>query len=116
MSNLGRGRADDRQVIEDLAMAVSADIELRLQAATQSEMAVTDALTGLGNRRALAAALREMRDDLGRAFVGMFDLDGFKAYNDTFGHPAGDDLLTRIADRFRRGLPTRRRGVPHGRR
>ena len=93
---------DDRQIIDDLAMAVSADIELRLQAATQEEMAVTDPLTGLGNRRALAAALKEMRDDRGGAFVGMFDLDGFKAYNDTFGHPAGDDLLVRIADRLRR--------------
>jgi diguanylate cyclase (GGDEF)-like protein len=92
---------DDRQVIEDLAMAVATDIELRLRAATQAEMAATDPLTGLGNRRALAAALREMRDDRGGAFVGMFDLDGFKAYNDTFGHPAGDDLLIRIADRLR---------------
>jgi diguanylate cyclase (GGDEF)-like protein len=93
---------DDRQIIEDLAFAVTADIELRLQAATQEEMAATDPLTGLGNRRALATALRQMRDDRGVAFVGMFDLDGFKAYNDTFGHPAGDDLLVRIADRFRR--------------
>jgi diguanylate cyclase (GGDEF)-like protein len=94
--------ADDREIIEDLAMAVAADIELRVQAVTQEEMAVTDALTGLGNRRALAAALNEMRDDRGRAFVGVFDLDGFKAYNDTFGHPAGDGLLVRIADRLRR--------------
>jgi diguanylate cyclase (GGDEF)-like protein len=97
---------DERQIIADLAMAVSTDIELRLQAVTQKEMAVTDPLTGLGNRRALAAALSEMRDDRGRAFVGMFDLDGFKAYNDTFGHPAGDDLLVRIADRLRRVCQT----------
>ena len=93
---------DDRQIIDDLAMAVATDIELRLRATTEGEMAATDPLTGLGNRRALAAALREMRDDLGGAFVGMFDLDGFKAYNDTFGHPAGDDLLIRIARRLRR--------------
>ncbi len=92
---------DHRQIIEDLAVAVSADIELRLHAANQEEMAATDPLTGLGNRRALAAALKEMRDDQGRASVGMFDLDGFKAYNDTFGHPAGDALLVRIADRLK---------------
>ena len=71
--------ADDRQIIEDLATAVSTDIELRARAATQEEMATTDSLTGLGNRRALAAALIEMRDNRGGGFVGMFDLDGFKA-------------------------------------
>ena len=87
---------DDRQIIDDLAMAVATDIELRLQLTTQQEMAVTDPLTGLGNRRALATALDDVCHDR-RAFVGMFDLDGFKAYNDTFGHPAGDDLLVRVA-------------------
>src|SRR4051794_15400496 len=64
------------------------------------DQAVTDPLTGLGNRRRL-------REDLGarleRAAEGssslllLFDLDGFKRYNDTFGHLAGDALLTRLA-------------------
>ena len=61
--------------------------------------AKTDALTGLGNRRKLFADMEPAGGDLGGrdpAVVGIFDLDGFKAYNDTFGHPAGDDLLTRL--------------------
>jgi GAF domain-containing protein len=106
---------DDRQIIDDIAMAVATDIELRLQAATQEEMAATDPLTGLGNRRALAAALDEVRHNR-RTFVGVFDLDGFKAYNDSFGHPAGDELLVRTRRTAPAGLPKPRRRVSHGRR
>ena len=63
------------------------------------EEAQTDALTGLGNRRALARVLKR---ELPRATTAeplvlvLFDLDGFKHYNDTFGHPAGDSLLIRL--------------------
>jgi two-component system, cell cycle response regulator len=64
--------------------------------------AVTDALTGLGNRRRLMADL-----DAGMAAGGdepellvLFDLDGFKRYNDTFGHPAGDALLQRLGGKL----------------
>ena len=61
--------------------------------------ALTDALTGLGNRRALERALEARMDGLApdRPLVlALFDLDGFKQYNDTFGHPAGDELLVRL--------------------
>jgi two-component system, cell cycle response regulator len=63
------------------------------------EEAVTDALTGLANRRALAIDLdrRMPGADDGRPLVlVLLDLDGFKHYNDTFGHPAGDALLQRL--------------------
>jgi diguanylate cyclase (GGDEF)-like protein len=63
------------------------------------EQAVTDALTGLGNRRRLAADLAAtLESDVERmpALLLLFDLDGFKSYNDTFGHLAGDQLLTRL--------------------
>jgi diguanylate cyclase (GGDEF)-like protein len=61
----------------------------------------TDSLTGLGNRRALMAAL-EIAAAPGAAprTLGLFDLDGFKLYNDRFGHPAGDALLERMAGRL----------------
>jgi diguanylate cyclase (GGDEF)-like protein len=63
----------------------------------------TDALTNLRNRRALgsdfASALAEPHG--GRELILiMFDLDGFKAYNDTFGHQAGDSLLQRLGGRL----------------
>ena len=69
-----------------------------LLAASRDE-AMTDALTGLNNRRALQldleAALPSATDDE-RVLLALFDLDGFKGYNDTFGHSAGDELLNRL--------------------
>ena len=72
---------------------------VRLLAASQDE-AITDPLTAIGNRRAFQRDLEQLlpavslRDEL---VVAMFDLDGFKIYNDTFGHAAGDALLARLA-------------------
>ena len=76
----------------------------RLLAASREE-ALTDALTGLPNRRALVHDLGLLFDTDRRAataphMLGLFDLDGFKLYNDTFGHPAGDGLLARLGRRL----------------
>jgi diguanylate cyclase (GGDEF)-like protein len=69
--------------------------------AESREEALTDALTGLRNRRALMLDLEQADPDPGEQCVlVLLDLDGFKAYNDSFGHPAGDLLLTRLADRL----------------
>lgn len=67
----------------------------------------TDGLTGLGNRRLLATRLQEA-SQMGTpecpVLLVMYDLDGFKNYNDAFGHPAGDALLTRLAQRLDESL------------
>ena len=79
-------------------MAVTLHENLRMLAASRGE-AITDALTGLGNRRKLLADLER---ELAGASVErpliliLFDLDGFKRYNDGFGHLAGDALLARL--------------------
>ena len=68
------------------------------------EEARTDALTGLRNRRALIDDLETEANRPGGErdlVLGLFDLDGFKQYNDTFGHPAGDALLTRLGEQLR---------------
>ena len=65
--------------------------------------ASTDALTGLCNRRQLFADLErtlEERPDGEQRLLIIFDLNGFKAYNDRFGHPAGDALLRRLGEKL----------------
>lgn len=76
----------------------------RLFARTQ-ELAVTDPLTGLFNRRGwLSAGERELdrAERYGRPLATLImDLDYFKKVNDQYGHPVGDEVLAEVADRLR---------------
>ncbi len=78
---------------------------------TLREQAVTDPLTRLGNRRKLS---EDLGDRLLTAtfetplLLMLFDLDGFKSYNDTFGHVAGDALLARLGHKLAAAVS------PHG--
>ena len=70
------------------------------------QMAVTDALTGLHNRRYLDNHLGALFADAGRASrtslaVLILDIDHFKGINDSFGHEAGDEVLRGFAERVR---------------
>ncbi len=79
--------------------------QLRSSFQASLEMAVTDQLTGLYNRRYLASHLAAMFD---RAFwtgrplsVMILDIDHFKAVNDTHGHDVGDKVIQEFAERIR---------------
>jgi diguanylate cyclase (GGDEF)-like protein len=66
--------------------------------------AITDAVTGLGNRRLLMSDLRDLLQITHQSdpcMLVLFDLDGFKRYNDTFGHLAGDALLARLGSKLK---------------
>jgi diguanylate cyclase (GGDEF)-like protein len=91
----------------DLEQTVEARTsELRVANRRLEELAVTDGLTGLHNHRHFQERVRrdlEIARRAGRPLsIVMFDVDHFKTYNDTYGHPAGDEVLRKVADALRR--------------
>lgn len=100
-----------RPIVEALTIAtlIAIVVRLTLTFAQNHRMVIaleTDSLTGLANRGKLLF-------DLDRFFAGtgqnphllaVLDLDGFKAYNDAFGHPAGDSLLIRLGRQLGRAV------------
>ena len=88
-----------------LAMVALAGVGVRLILAQRENRkllirAETDPLTGIGSRGKLNADAANLELDGRPVTVAIFDLDGFKFYNDNFGHPAGDRLLQRLAKRM----------------
>jgi diguanylate cyclase (GGDEF)-like protein len=101
---------DRNRDLEQLVLQRTEALALANRQLTQ--LAGEDPLTGLGNRRSFEEALdrawglaRRQRQSLALAMV---DVDHFKAYNDGFGHPAGDGCLRAVAQQLRDGL--RRQG------
>jgi diguanylate cyclase (GGDEF)-like protein len=76
-------------------------LRLRQSEAHFRELAHTDPLTGLANRRGLQRALRSAGDE--GALIGI-DMDGFKTVNDMRGHDVGDRVLAEVGARLRRNL------------
>lgn len=70
-------------------------------------IAHTDQLTGLANRRGFLQALNGLHAGMRSHAVAILDLDGFKPINDTFGHPAGDQLLTAVGGRLTEAMGDR---------
>lgn len=94
------------------AAVVAAAVRLLLTYRTSSELlrithraSLTDELTQLGNRAKLLGDLDRVLRDGTPTLLAFFDLDGFKNYNDTYGHPAGDALLRRLGERLAAAMP-----------
>jgi diguanylate cyclase (GGDEF)-like protein len=101
----------DHGVLEDLAGAAMAEIELRranrriAAAAAELHFAAThDTLTRLGNRRALLADLAQLLAERRPSTLALLDLQGVRGFNDAHGHLAGDELLTRLAARVEQAM------------
>jgi diguanylate cyclase (GGDEF)-like protein len=80
--------------------------QLRDARSQLTDLANVDELTGLANRRRVNSVLKEEINRARRAglelSVILLDVDYFKNYNDTYGHPAGDEVLCRLAAIMRR--------------
>lgn len=105
---LMRGRRfseHDQQRIESLLGLAASALSNALQLYQTNQQLERDPLTGLGNRRALAAQGTQWLADSFRyqqpVSMLVMDLDRFKSVNDRFGHPFGDHLLCAIADTLR---------------
>jgi diguanylate cyclase (GGDEF)-like protein/PAS domain S-box-containing protein len=102
-----------KQATDDL-LKLNAELESRVRDRTMQlehlaremeELSLTDQLSGLANRRALDQKLAEevrlsVRHRMPLSLV-LLDIDHFKQYNDTFGHPAGDDVLRAVGHLLR---------------
>jgi GGDEF domain-containing protein len=92
---------DQLDTLAVLATAAGTQLSLRRHVDQLDALARRDALTGAANRRAMDETIerelhRSTRSGTPVALL-MLDLDRFKAFNDQFGHPAGDLLLQRVA-------------------
>jgi len=101
-ARVGLLSAGDKMVAASAAMQSKMDAqmekmsELTAQLKTAESQARNDPLTGLSNRRRLAEFLRDM--DVETVSFVMLDIDFFKKINDKYGHDAGDEVLTDLAD------------------
>jgi diguanylate cyclase (GGDEF)-like protein len=93
-----------------LSLGVLVALRARLERENNAlrRSAMSDPLTGIANRRSLLSRIeyeiaRHARGRRGFALV-MIDLDGFKALNDRFGHPAGDEMLRDVAGALQRTI------------
>ena len=101
-----QGRAifgDDGEVLYLDGSIVDIGERKRLEAQLE-HLAYHDALTGLPNRRRL---MEDLDHADGRHLLAFFDLDGFKIYNDSFGHLEGDMLLRRLGHKLREAVEER---------
>ena len=93
---------EDVEHVEGVVAESAPTVAMLRSLAIAEARASTDALTGLANSRSIQDTLKRMVAHAGRTTTPLaailFDLDHFKAVNDTYGHSAGDDVLAAVGD------------------
>lgn len=87
-------RSDNKRLVSELESKID-DLEEAKRRLAQ--LAEQDGLTGLFNHRTIHEQLNKLLKGTGEVGIMFLDLDGFKAFNDTYGHPTGDEVLRHIA-------------------
>jgi diguanylate cyclase (GGDEF)-like protein len=106
-------RQEELERLVEERTAQLADANLRLE-----RLSYSDALTGIANRRHFEEVLdeewrRAQRSESPLSLI-LIDIDRFKDFNDRYGHPAGDEALTRVAGNLAESLEGRRSGARYG--
>jgi diguanylate cyclase (GGDEF)-like protein len=95
-------RSEDSNLLQLLAQSVVPIVATLRHHEAAADLVNVDALTGLANRRRLDGdlngTLRAILSEGQSVAFAMVDVDHFKKFNDTFGHPAGDSLLRQVAE------------------
>ncbi len=98
----------DLKVLETIAQQAAVSINKTKALTTFEHLSLTDFMTGLFNYRSFLQKIEEETERAKRygslLSLMMIDVDNFKTYNDTHGHPEGDKLLSRLAEIFRINL------------
>ncbi len=100
----------EAELLQNIGLAVATALENARLYGTAVAAADCDPVTGLLNHRAmhqrLDKALVQARDSNQPVAVMMLDLNNFKLFNDTYGHPIGDQVLRRVAETMRAECPS----------
>jgi len=118
ITDISARREAELRLTQTLADLEKVNRALEASLARQAELAIRDPLTGLYNRREMDRALREELARCARygqpvGFI-ILDLDHFKVVNDTWGHPAGDQILIAVARLLEKDLRPNDRLIRYG--
>jgi len=108
----------DRKAVDFLEQIVPGLVRLARSQVKLKELANTDELTGLANRRFMQEVLERLferaKSERFRITLVIFDFDDFKHYNDTYGHGAGDEILRESAMLIKRCIRRKDLAVRYG--